>query len=42
MSSLENKLLVQRAASIWSTKDFDMLHEVYSKDCIERLFNKIP
>lgn len=40
MSPLENKLLVQKAASIWNTKDFDMLYEMYSKDCIHHQQSK--
>ena len=34
MSTLKNKLLVQKAASIWHTKNFDLLYEVYDANCI--------
>ncbi len=33
--SVENKLLVQKAALIWATKDFNNLAEVYDKNCIQ-------
>lgn len=40
MSSLENKLLVQKSASIWDTKNFDMLDEIYDKNCIHHQQSK--
>ena len=31
----ENKILAQKAAALWATKDFDKLKEIYASDCIQ-------
>jgi len=40
MSLLENKLLVQKAVSIWSTKNFDLLYEIYDENSIHHQQSK--
>jgi predicted ester cyclase len=40
MTIFENKLLVQKSASIWVTKDFDLLHEIYDENCIHHQQSK--
>jgi predicted SnoaL-like aldol condensation-catalyzing enzyme len=30
---VENKLLAQKAASLWMTKEFDKLNEIYDENC---------
>lgn len=34
MSLQNNKLLVQKSASIWSTRNFDLLYEIYDQNCV--------